>query len=44
MSATRLLLIIEDDEALARTLTRSFRRRDYEVVVAATYDEAAALL
>lgn len=44
MSATRLLLLIEDDEALARTLTRSFRRRHYEVVVAATYDEAAALL
>lgn len=44
MSATRLLLIIEDDEALARTLTRSFRRRDYEVVVAATCDEADALL
>lgn len=44
MAATRLLLIIEDDEALARTLARSFRRRDYEVLIAATHDEAAALL
>jgi two-component system response regulator RegA len=40
----RLLLIIEDDEAFARTLARSFERRDYEVLVAAGYDEAAGLL
>jgi two-component system response regulator RegA len=40
----RLLLIIEDDEAFARTLARSFERREYEVLVAAGYDEAAALL
>jgi two-component system response regulator RegA len=40
----RLLLIIEDDEAFARTLARSFERRDYEVLVAAGYDEAAELL
>ncbi len=44
MSATRLLLIIEDDEAFSRTLARSFRRRDYEVLIAATHDEAANLL
>jgi two-component system response regulator RegA len=29
-----LLLIVEDDAAFARTLQRSFERRDYEVVVA----------
>jgi two-component system response regulator RegA len=40
----RVLLIIEDDEALARTLARSFERRDYQVVVASNQDEAAALL
>lgn len=40
----RLLLIIEDDEAFARTLARSFERREYEVLVAAGYDEAESLL
>ena len=40
----RLLLIIEDDEAFARTLSRSFERRGYRVLVAAGQDEAAALL
>jgi two-component system response regulator RegA len=44
MSDERLLLIIEDDEAFARTLARSFERRDYEVLVAAGYDEAEGLL
>jgi two-component system response regulator RegA len=38
------LLIIEDDEAFARTLARSFERRGYKVLVAGGYDEAAALL
>jgi two-component system response regulator RegA len=42
--AERLLLIIEDDEAFARTLARSFERRDYMVLVAAGYDDAAELL
>ncbi|MGA0572058.1 response regulator transcription factor [Variovorax sp. VNK109] len=32
---TRTLLIVEDDDALAHTLTRSFERRGYEVVRAA---------
>ena len=40
----RLLLIIEDDEAFARTLNRSFERRGYRVLVAHGHDEAAVLL
>ncbi|MET3132060.1 two-component system response regulator RegA [Oxalobacteraceae bacterium GrIS 1.11] len=40
----RLLLIVEDDEAFARTLGRSFERRDYRVLLAGNLDEAAALL
>lgn len=35
----RLLLIVEDDEAFARTLKRSFERRDYTVVVASSAKE-----
>ncbi len=34
MATNPLLLIIEDDAAFARTLQRSFQRRDYEVVLA----------
>ncbi len=44
MAAERLLMIIEDDEALARTLARSFERRDYRVLMASNQEEAAALL
>ncbi len=44
MDEPRQLLIIEDDEALARTLARSFERRDYQVIVASNQDEAVALL
>ena len=44
MPDERLLLIIEDDAAFARTLGRSFERRGYTVVLAANLDEAAALL
>ncbi|MFZ3125828.1 MAG: response regulator transcription factor [Acidovorax sp.] len=32
MDTDRLLLIVEDDEALARTLARSFERRGYQVL------------
>jgi len=39
-----LLLIIEDDDAFARTLGRSFERRGYEVVTAPGLDEATELL
>ncbi|WP_174285005.1 response regulator transcription factor [Sphingomonas bacterium] len=39
-----LLLIVEDDATFARTLQRSFERRDYEVVVAAGPVELDAFL
>jgi two-component system response regulator RegA len=44
MTSDRLLLIIEDDAAFARTLGRSFERRGYDVVLAASLDQAAILL
>lgn len=44
MEAQRQLLIVEDDEAFARTLSRSFERRDYEVLRAASLAEVKALL
>jgi two-component system response regulator RegA len=44
MNEERVLLIIEDDEAFARTLNRSFERRGYTVLLASTLDEATALL
>ena len=40
----RLLLIIEDDDAFARTLGRSFERRGYQVLQAPGLDEAQELL
>ena len=44
MPADRLLLIVEDDEKFARTLKRSFERRDSEVVLAASQEDVAELL
>ena len=44
MTTDRLLVVVDDDEAFAKTLKRSFERRGYEVVVAATLDEVQALL
>ena len=44
MEAERLLLIVEDDAAFARTLGRSFERRGYAVLLAANRDEVAVLL
>ncbi len=44
MSANRLLLLIEDDAAFARTLGRSFERRGYTVLLATNLDTATALL
>ena len=44
MPPERLLLIVEDDFDFARTLGRSFERRQYRVLLAASYDEARALL
>jgi len=39
-----LLLIVEDDEAFARTLARSFERRGYRVLQAASLPEVEAVL
>ncbi|MXP65049.1 response regulator transcription factor [Roseomonas sp. M0104] len=44
MPHDRLLLIVEDDVSLSRTLRRSFERRGYEVMVAAGPEEMEALL
>jgi ActR/RegA family two-component response regulator len=44
MEAERLLLIVEDDAAFARTLGRSFERRGYAVLLAASLEEVVALL
>ena len=40
----RLLLIVEDDEAFARTLSRSFERRGYRVLHADSLESAQGLL
>ena len=42
--APQHLLIVEDDEAFARTLRRSFERREYTVHCAASVDEALAVV
>jgi two-component system response regulator RegA len=39
-----VLVIVEDDAAFARTLRRSFERRGYRVIAAASHDELTALL
>ena len=44
MPDERLLLIVEDDAAFARTLGRSFERRGYQVLLAASCEEVEALL
>jgi len=44
MTDKPLLLIVEDDAVFARTLQRSFERRDYEVVVAPGPAEVDVLL
>ena len=43
-AARKLLLIVEDDESLARTLKRSFERRDYRVLTASSHAEMVELL
>ena len=40
----RQLVIVEDDEAFARTLKRSFERRGYRVVTAASHEALVELL
>jgi len=44
MEDERILLIVEDDAAFARTLARSFERRGYTVLHAASLENAAELL
>ena len=44
MTEVRRLLIVEDDEAFARTLSRSFARRGYEVRGASGLDGLEAVL
>lgn len=44
MSSERLLLIVEDDAAFARTLGRSFERRQYKVLHASQRDELEEVL
>ncbi|MGC3981232.1 MAG: response regulator transcription factor [Steroidobacteraceae bacterium] len=40
----RRLIIVEDDDTLARTLKRSFERRDYEVLTANNHDQLLQVL
>ena len=44
MGADRQLLIVEDDDAFARTLQRSFERRGYRVLRACDLDQVRELL
>lgn len=44
MTQPRQLVIVEDDEAFARTLRRSFERRGYRVESATSHDELEILL
>lgn len=43
MADARRLLIVEDDESFARTLSRSFSRRGYEVLSVAVLDSVSSL-
>jgi two-component system response regulator RegA len=44
METERLLLIVEDDDAFARTLQRSFERRGYRVLRATSLEQVRALM
>ncbi|MDE1566593.1 response regulator transcription factor [Aquabacter sediminis] len=44
MDTNGLLLIVEDDETLAKALRRSFERRDYDVRVCATIEGVRELI
>ena len=44
MNPERLLVLVEDDEAFARTLKRSFERRGYAVLTADNHAALVALL
>jgi two-component system response regulator RegA len=43
-NGARVLVIVEDDASFSRTLKRSFERRGYQVVTAASHDELVKLL
>ena len=44
MTPDRLLVIVDDDDAFAKTLKRSFERRGYTVLVAPTFVDLERLL
>lgn len=44
MTAERVLMIVEDDEAFAKTLRRSFERRGYRVLTAGSHAALEAAL
>jgi two-component system response regulator RegA len=44
MALERLLILVEDDAKFAKALRRSFERRGYEVVQAASLEETEAVL
>ena len=44
MEIERSLLIVEDDDGFARTLKRSFERRGYDAVIAASLEQVEAIL
>jgi two-component system response regulator RegA len=44
MTTDRLLVVVDDDASFAKTLKRSFERRGYDVVVAATIDDLQTIL
>jgi two-component system response regulator RegA len=43
-NSPRVLVIVEDDASFSRTLKRSFERRGYQVITAASHAELAELL
>lgn len=44
MADERLLVLVEDDASFSRTLKRSFERRGYQVLTAASHEELVAVL
>ena len=44
MASDRLLVVVDDDASFAKTLKRSFERRGYDVLVAATIDDLQTIL
>lgn len=44
MADERLLVLVEDDASFSRTLKRSFERRGYRVLTAASHEELAEVL